>query len=186
MPENDPTPDPTPEGGTPPADPTPEPAKGEDLADEVEKWKALSRKNEEKAKANAAKAKDYDALVASQQTEQEKAVAAAKAEGMAEGTKAAGAKLVAAEFRAAAAGRIEPDKLSTVIDGLNLPAYLTEDGDVDAAKVAAYVDAIVPGKPTSPPGIPGQGDLGEPPAKDPIIAAIDKALPDRPAAKPEE
>lgn len=39
---------------------------------EAEKWKSLSRKNEDAAKSNATKAKEYDAYVESQKTEQER------------------------------------------------------------------------------------------------------------------
>lgn len=43
------------------------------LAAEVSKWKALSRKNEDQAKANADKAREYDALKESEKTELQKA-----------------------------------------------------------------------------------------------------------------
>lgn len=45
---------------------------------EAEKWKSLSRKNEDAAKSNATKAKEYDAYVESQKTEQERAADAVK------------------------------------------------------------------------------------------------------------
>lgn len=51
----------------------PEPEKEPDWKAEAEKWKSLSRKNEDAAKANAAKAKEHDSYLASQKTEQEKA-----------------------------------------------------------------------------------------------------------------
>lgn len=47
-------------------------------ADPAEKWKALARKHEERAKENAEKAKAYDEFVESQKTEQQK-LAEAKA-----------------------------------------------------------------------------------------------------------
>lgn len=46
---------------------------------EVEKWKALSRKNEDQAKANAEKAKKFDELEEANKTEQEKLLARAEA-----------------------------------------------------------------------------------------------------------
>ncbi|WP_144834093.1 hypothetical protein [Microbacterium sp. BH-3-3-3] len=46
---------------------------------EAEKWKALSRKNEEQAKANAEKAKKFDELEEANKTEQEKLLARAEA-----------------------------------------------------------------------------------------------------------
>ncbi|MCI1914641.1 MAG: hypothetical protein LKJ05_02780 [Bifidobacteriaceae bacterium] len=48
-----------------------------DLAAEVEKWKALSRKNEARAAENAKKAQDYDAFQESQKSELQKAQEAA-------------------------------------------------------------------------------------------------------------
>jgi hypothetical protein len=66
MPEPEPS---TPETGTDPKTP----AKPEtDLAAEVEKWKALSRKNEEQAKANAEAARRLAELEESQKTDQQK------------------------------------------------------------------------------------------------------------------
>lgn len=47
---------------------------GTDLATEVEKWKALSRKNEDRAKANAEKARLYDEAQEKSKTELQKAL----------------------------------------------------------------------------------------------------------------
>lgn len=44
----------------------------EDLASQVEKWKALSRKNEARAKENADKARQFDEIQESNKSEQEK------------------------------------------------------------------------------------------------------------------
>lgn len=49
-----------------------------DWKTEAEKWKSLSRKNEDAAKSNATKAKEYDAYVESQKSEQERAADAVK------------------------------------------------------------------------------------------------------------
>jgi hypothetical protein len=46
---------------------------------EAEKWKALSRKNEDQAKSNAEKAKKFDELEEANKTEQEKLLARAEA-----------------------------------------------------------------------------------------------------------
>jgi hypothetical protein len=46
---------------------------------DAEKWKALSRKNEEQAKANAEKAKKFDELEEANKSEQEKLLARAEA-----------------------------------------------------------------------------------------------------------
>ena len=60
-----------------------------DTAAEAAKWKALSRKHEEAAKANADKAKAYDAAQEANKTELEKATARAEAAEKAVADKAA-------------------------------------------------------------------------------------------------
>lgn len=59
---------PTPPAPTPPTPPTPAPPAQDPPKHEVD-WKAEARKHEQRAKDNAQKAKDYDALVESQKTE---------------------------------------------------------------------------------------------------------------------
>jgi hypothetical protein len=159
-------------------DPEPqEPVTG-DLTQEVEKWKAMSRKNEEKAKANAAAAKELEALKLSQMSDLDKAVVEATAKGRAEAMQQVSEKLVAAEVKAAASGRIEADALALLIEGMNLSAFVTDEGEVDAAKVAKYVDGIAPAKTESPtaPAWPdlGQGAKGQGSAAgaDPLLAAV--------------
>jgi len=56
-----------------PEQPDPPAPSETDLATEVAKWKALARKNEQAAKSNAQKAKEFDEYQASQKTEAEKA-----------------------------------------------------------------------------------------------------------------
>lgn len=63
-------------------DPAPEPDKGtsgKDWQNEAEKWKALARKHEEAAKANADKAKAFDQVEESSKTELQKAQERAEA-----------------------------------------------------------------------------------------------------------
>lgn len=50
-----------------------------DYRAEAEKWKALSRQNEAQAKANAEKAREFDALQEANKTELQKAIEAAEA-----------------------------------------------------------------------------------------------------------
>lgn len=112
-------------------------------AAEVEKWKALAQKHEQRAKSNAEKAKGYDELKASQMTEQEKAVEAAKAEARTEAIAEVAPRLVAAEFRAALAGRRTAEQVAELIEDLDLSKYLT-DGDVDTERVAKKADLLAP------------------------------------------
>lgn len=115
-----------------------------DHAAEIEKWKALAQKHEKRAKENADKAKGYDELKQSQMTEQEKAVEAAKAEARAEAIREAAPRLVFAEFRAAAAGRLTAEQVAELIEDLDMTKYLTDSGEVDTERVTKKVDALAP------------------------------------------
>lgn len=113
-----------------------------DPAAEASKWKALARKHEERAKANATAAKDLDKLQKATASDQERAVIEAKEAGKAEAMGSVGSKLVDAEFRAAAAGRLDDRQRTALIDGLDRSKFLTDDGDVDTDKVAALIEGI--------------------------------------------
>lgn len=117
---------------------------------EAEKWTALARKHEERAKANSKAAKDLEELRQQSMTDQEKAVEQAKAEARAAAFTEVGGKLAAAEVRAAAAGRLSAEQVDTLLDGLNVSRFLTEDGDVDGERVAAFVDGIAPKQDENP------------------------------------
>lgn len=123
---------------------------GTDWQAEAEKWKTQARKHEDRAKANAAAQTELEKLKQSQMSDQEKAVAQAKADAKAEAraelVAEMGPKLIAAEIRAAAAGRLEDEQISTLIDGLNVAAFLTADGEVDTDKVTKFVDGIAPAR----------------------------------------
>lgn len=134
---------PPPDTGTPDTPPeTPPPDDTPDTAAELEKWKAQARKHEERAKANAQAAKELDTLRQSSMSDQEKAVATARAEARTETMREVGAKLAAASIRTAAAGRVEVT--AELLEGVNLSAFVDDDGEVDEAKVARWVDSIAP------------------------------------------
>lgn len=117
---------------------------GKDWAAEAAKWRDLARKHEERAKTNATAAKELEQVRQQSMSEQEKAVAQAKADGLAEGLVAGAARLAAAEIRAAAAGRMTSEQLGALLEGLNLAAFIDAAGEVDQAKVARFVDGIAP------------------------------------------
>lgn len=129
---------------TPPADAAPPAQDGTDWKAEAEKIKAEARKWEDRAKANSTAAKELEQLRQSAMTDQEKAVAEAKATGRLEALVEAAGKVASAEIKAAAAGRLTDDQVSTLLEGLNLAAFVGEDGEVDAAKVKTFVDGIAP------------------------------------------
>lgn len=115
-----------------------------DYKSEAEKWQALARKHEQRAKDNAEKAKGYDDLKKSQETEQEKAVREARDTARGEVLKEIAPRLVSAEFRAVAAGRLTAEQVAELIEDLDMTKYLTESGEVDTERVTKKVDALAP------------------------------------------
>jgi len=135
------------------------------LQAEVEKWKAMARQHEaERKKAG----KQLEELQRQTMSDQEKAVADAKASGRLEAQQEFGARLVDAEIRAVAAGRLSADQLGVLLQGLNRGAFLKDDGTVDGESVERFVEGLAP-KPsteeTKPSGFPdlGQGVRGQAP-----------------------
>jgi len=107
-------------------------------------------------------------------TDQEKAVAEAKALGRAEAIKEAGLKVAAAEFRAMAAGKLaDPD---AALELLNLSQFVDDNGDVDKKALAKMVERLVaqlaPAGARIPAGAMGDGSGGDP---DFLRAIIGKA-----------
>lgn len=137
----------------------------EALQADLEKWKGLARKHEDRAKANSQSAKELEEFRQSQMSEQEKAVAEAIARARADTLAEVGSALVDAEVktaaaRAAADGRqIDADAL---LEGLNRSAFLTEDGKPDSDAIAKWIDRIAP-KAEAPqePKAPMFPDLGQ-------------------------
>lgn len=114
-----------------------------DFAAEVEKWKALARKNEQRAKENADKAKRFDEFEESQKTEQQKLL---------ERAELAEKALVAAEvarLRASiAATHGVPEALLT---------GSTEEALEESAQKLLAFKGVAPSAPSSD----GQGKAGE-------------------------
>lgn len=96
------------------------------------------------------KATNFDKLAREQETANEKAVREAREEGIAAGREETRPKLVGAEFRAAANGRIDRARLETLTEDIDFRRYLLEDGTVDLDKIAAKVDAWAPPKQEDP------------------------------------
>lgn len=115
-------------------------AEAEKHAAELEKWKTQSRKQEERAKANAAAAKELEQFRASQMSETEKVAAEAEKRGRSAALAEVGQRLVRAEFAARSAGRIGDD----VLDDLNLAKFLTEDGEPDLKAIDKAVARLAP------------------------------------------
>jgi hypothetical protein len=120
--------------------------KGDDTTDhkaEAEKYKALMRKWQERAKGNAAAAKELAQLKREGMSEVEKRVDEAVAAARAEERVKAGERVARSAFLAAAKGRIDSPR--DVADELNLRKYVDpETGEVDDDAITALVDKIAP------------------------------------------
>jgi|GEM_PF-4026421 len=143
-----------------------------------DKWKGNSRKNEAEKKANAAKAKQFDELKASQMTEQEKAVEtaveAAKVAARAETRREFGDKLVAVSVRAAATLRgIDADALLEAID---LSRFLDDDSEPDTASIDAWLDKVAPKAGGHGDIGQGRGGTGGETGMDPLTSAVTRKL----------
>jgi hypothetical protein len=176
-----PTPAAQPNGQTPDKG-FPDNTKVEDMTAEQQAayWKYHSRRHENRVSALGNltpeqvqelrdKAQQWDDAEAERGTEIEKAVRAAQAEA----EKAVLAKiqpqLVTAEFRAAAVGRVDNERLAAILEPLDLGKFLAADGSVDTAKVSSYIEGIAPAMGSSAPQTPtfpslGQGQHTAPPA----------------------
>lgn len=137
----------------------PSPEGGSDPDAEIRKWRALARKHEDRAKANSGAAKELEDLRKQSMTEQERAVEQAKADARTATLAEVGGKLAAAEIRAALTGRMDSDRVTALLEGLNPAVFLGEDGEVDTGKVSKWVDGVAP-KP-DPDGNKPFPDLGQ-------------------------
>lgn len=122
----------------------------------------LSREKAKYADYDALKqrAEAWDKFEAESQTQQQKdlALAVKEAEQAAYGKarEEYGSRLVEAHLSAAAAGRLTEAALAALLAGVNKQVFLTEAGEIDAAKVTSFIDGIAPTTPTRPGGF-GQG-----------------------------
>jgi len=114
-------------------------------------WRDKARKHEDRVKQMAdydqlkATKDSYDALVAASQTDQERAVAEARRQGHAEATTQAGGRLVEAYVHAAAAGRLDQERVNALLGGMDRSKFLdAATGEVDTDRVTAFVHALAP------------------------------------------
>ncbi len=171
--------DPTPDAPTPEPDPVePDPTPPAATDDDAGKWKELSRKNEREAKRLRT---ELEKLQQQSMSEQEKAVAQAKAAGYTEGLSAATERLRRAEVRAAASGLLADP--SDAVHLLDLEKYQpNDDGDFDRKAIEADIAALVKVKPylgATPGNGAGEGGprgIGPQPNKpsDPLLESVQK------------
>lgn len=114
-------------------------------------WRHHAKKHEARAKSYG----DYDAIKAERdqlkaagktpdQKAADQALAEAEARGNAAALAAIAPRLVAAEFKAAGAGKIADAQLTALISGVHAPNFLTDSGEVDADKVTQYLAPFMP------------------------------------------
>lgn len=119
--------------------------KGDDKVDhkaEADKYKALMRKWQDRAKGNAEAAKELAKIKREGMSEVEKRVDEAVAAARAEERVKAGVKVARQAFLAAASGRLKNAK--DVADELNLKKYVDDEGEVDEDAIGELVDRLAP------------------------------------------
>tara|TARA_R110000851_G_scaffold10056_1_gene36738 strand:- start:1313 stop:1891 length:579 start_codon:yes stop_codon:yes gene_type:complete len=108
-----------------------------DLESEVEKWKTLSKKNEQMARANKDAAKELDALRKSQLSDTERLIESTKDETRLAVRMEFAEKLVDAELKSNLIGRVLEG--NALLD-FNKSKFLDDDGNVDSDAIQAWVD----------------------------------------------
>lgn len=109
-----------------------------DLPAEVEKWKSLSRKNEQQAKTNAQAARELEELKRSQLSDTEKLIESTKDETRKAMRIEFAQKLVDSELKAALNGKSLDGK---ALFEFNKSSFVDSNGDVDSASITEWVEA---------------------------------------------
>lgn len=131
------------------------------LKAEVDKWKSLSRKNEQQAKSNMAAAKELDDIRKSQLTDTEKLIEQTKTETAQSVRKEFATKLVDAELKAHLNGRVVD---SNALLSFEKSAFITDDGNIDSEAIQSWVEAHSKETGMASPDL-GQGARGKNPSK---------------------
>lgn len=131
------------------------------LQAEVEKWKSLSRKNEQQAKANVAAAKELEEIKKSQLSETEKLIEQTKTETAQEIRREFATKLVDAELKSALQGRVME---AGALLSFDKSSFILEDGNIDSEAVQSWVEAHSKTTEIPAPDL-GQGNRGNNPSK---------------------
>ncbi len=147
----------------PPAAPVVEPEPADDGLGDAGKRAIESERKA--ARAAEKRAKDLEKRLAeiesANQTEAEKAITAARAEGRNEALSVAHSRIVKAELKAAAAGVLQDPDDAVLLISLDL-FDVDDDGNVDTKAIAAEVDRLAKAKPylavgAKPAPLPGGG-----------------------------
>ena len=142
----------------------PEVSEMDTLKAEVDKWKSLSRKNEQQAKANIAAAKELETIRQSQLTETEKLIEQTKTETALSVRREFANKLVDAELKSALQGKLmDADSLLS----FEKSSFILDDGNIDSEAIQSWVEAHSKTTETLAPDL-GQGSRGNNPSKSQI------------------
>lgn len=139
------------ENNTPPKDATPD-GLGEAGKQAIDRMKAERNEAERIRKVAEKRAADAESqleqIKSANQSEQDKAIEAARKEGYtagrSEATKEVGGLLVDAEFRAATTGRLTDEARDAYLENVDRAKFLGTDGSVDRAALIGWVDKIAP------------------------------------------
>ncbi len=130
-------------------------------AEQVAYWQHQARRHEDRVKQMGdydqlrATADQYQQMVASQQTEHQRAVADAHRQGREQALAETGGQLVEQWVRAAAAGRLPQESVNALLVGLNRQAFLNAQGGVDTDRVFQFVTSLAPQpQPATTPVVP--------------------------------
>jgi hypothetical protein len=141
--------------------------------DDAAYWRSQADKYERRAKSNADAAKELDRIRRDAMSDQERAAAEAADKARAEVTAQFGGRLILAEIRAAAEGRLSAEQVQALATHLDTAAFLAPDGDVNATAISEFVDQFAPAEveSLSGPVFPdlGQGARG----RSPRVSAMD-------------
>ncbi len=181
---DDPPHPPAPPETPPPADPPAPPADPEGLGDAGKRALTAERAARAAAERDAKAVRDeLEALKAERMTESERALADARKEGRDEAMAVANKRLVAAEVKSAATGKlVDPSIADRLLDVSTFT--VDESGNVDSKAITSAIDALLAEKPylaatagrTPAMGSGDGGPQGNPPAGQLGKADLDKLL----------
>ena len=134
------------------------------LKAEVDKWKSLSRKNEQQAKSNGQAVKELDEIRKSQLTDTEKLIEQTREETSQAVRKEFAVKLVDAEFKSLLGGRSLDG--SSLLD-FDKSSFIQGDGNIDLEGIQSWVEAHSTKAEQTIPDL-GQGARGKNPSKSQI------------------
>lgn len=170
MSDPEPTPEPSPETPGQPAPQLDDPGK--------RALDAERRARREAEKAHKEATAELDNLRKQFMTDQERAVVEAKEAGRTEALTAMGGKLVEAEFRVAAAGRVPTVTLDRILGAIDVKPFVDQAGQPNSKAIQEFIEGIAPAEREPDPLDLGQGSRGQPHAlnSDPLLRDLKNHL----------